>query len=557
MKLRYYQEESIGKTYDYLRKNPNKNPCIVLPTGSGKTPVIAAICEDAIRWKKRVLIIAHRKELLEQSYNHLSSTLKGIVGIYSAGLNQRDTNSEIIIGGIQSIYRRAAELGVFDLVIIDEAHLIPTKGLGMYRQFINEMHIVNPKARIIGLTATPYRLDSGAVCSNDNILNEISHESEVPTLIDEGYLCSLTSKAGIGKARANVTELHKRGGEFIESEIQDMMDGEGMVQAAVSNIKLLTKGRNKVLIFAAGVEHGRHVAESLRKRNRYTDEGVEEVYGETLFRDECIDRFKNDENIKFMVNCDVLTIGFDYPAIDCVVLLRPTCSPGYYYQMCGRGLRVHPSKDDCLVLDYGENIVRHGPIDKIKPASTGGERDKNSPAPCKECPSCAAIIMTSNTVCPECGWEFTREVSHDTVADEDTPIIGGVSTYNDIKVLDTTYYVHVKTKDDGSVSMTMRVEYREGFNSYHKEWVCIEHDGWARTNAEKWWGKRSGVSCPENVWEAVSLANDGALCDTLQVTVKTVSGEKYSSISGYELGDKPKYQEALPTEEADIYGGIT
>ena len=557
MKLRYYQEEAIQKTYDYLRNNPvGMNPCIVLPTGSGKTPVIASICEDSIRWKRRVLIIAHRKELLEQSYNHLSNNLKGKVGIYSAGLKKRDTGNDIIIGGIQSIYRRAAELGVFDVVIVDEAHLIPAKGLGMYRQFIKELHIVNNKCRIIGLTATPYRLDSGPVCGKDTILTEISHESDVPTLIDEGYLCPLISKAGIGKARANVDALHKRGGEFVESEVQHMMDDEGMVTSAVSNIKLLTKGRNKVLIFAAGVEHGKHVAESLRTRNRYTDEGVEEVYGETLFRDEAITRFKQDENIKFMVNCDVLTIGFDYPAIDCVVLLRPTCSPGYYYQMCGRGLRTHESKFECLILDYGENILRHGPIDKIKPVSMG-EKDGDGVAPSKECPACSSVIMASNTVCPDCGWEFTREVSHETEADEDTPIIGGITTHKDAQILGTTYHVHVKDKGKGDISTTMRVEYRESFNIYHKEWICIEHLGWARTGAERWWGMRSNVPCPTSIWEAVALANDGALCETLSVKIKSVSGEKYTSISDYTLGDIPEYQiELAETDESKLFGGV-
>lgn len=537
MKLRPYQEEAIGKTYEYLKTNKDSNPCIVLPTGAGKTPVIAQICKDAMSWEKRVLIVAHRKELLKQSFNHLEGMN---VGLYSAGLKSRDTEHPIIIGGIQSIYRRAAAFGAFDVLIIDEAHLIPQSGEGMYRQFIKEARIVNPDLRIIGLTATPYRLDSGLLCTPEGILNHISHEESVRDLIEAGYLCPLRSKAGVGKARARVGELHKRGGEYIDAEMQGMMNTDDMVSAAVANIKHLTDGRKKVLIFACGVEHGKSVTEQLNSRNGYTDEKAVEVYGETLFREAVIDEFKTDESTKFMVNCDVLTIGFDYPAIDCVVLLRPTCSPGYYYQMCGRGLRLDKGKDDCLILDYGENIVRHGPIDAVTPVSRGGKKGDGK-APAKECPQCDAVIMAGFTVCPECGWEFGREPSHDTEAGE-ADILSGEVTFEEWPVKYTNYYPHIKEKTG---SITMRVEYQVGFNTYEKEWICIEHSGWIRDKAVKWWGDRSNTPCPDTVWEAVQLANDGALCNTVAVKVKSVSGKDFNSIVAYDLSEKPEYAEAV------------
>jgi DNA repair protein RadD len=137
-----------------------------IPTGGGKTPVIATICRDAVGpWNGRVVILAHVKELLEQAADKLRQIAPDVpVGIYSAGLKRKDLGYAVTIAGIQSIYQRACDLGPVDLLIVDEAHLIPPDGEGMYRQFIADAKVVNPHARVIGLTATPYRMKSGSIC---------------------------------------------------------------------------------------------------------------------------------------------------------------------------------------------------------------------------------------------------------------------------------------------------------------------------------------------------------------------------------------------------------
>jgi DNA repair protein RadD len=144
----------------------NDNPCVVIPTGGGKTPVIATICSDAVtRWDGRVLILAHVKELLEQAADKLDQICPDIhVGVYSAGLKRRDTTHAVIIAGIQSVYQKAEQLGHFDLVIVDEAHMIPMEGDGMYRRLLADMRRINPHLRVIGLTATPFRMASGPIC---------------------------------------------------------------------------------------------------------------------------------------------------------------------------------------------------------------------------------------------------------------------------------------------------------------------------------------------------------------------------------------------------------
>ncbi|MCK6486572.1 MAG: DEAD/DEAH box helicase family protein, partial [Phycisphaerae bacterium] len=168
---------------------------------SGKTPVLATICRDAVQlWNGRVLILAHVKELLEQAAEKLHAVAPDLpVGIYSAGLKRRDLGYAITIAGIQSIYEKACDVGPVDLVIVDEAHLIPPDGEGMYRTFMTEMKRINPLVRVIGMTATPFRMKSGTICAPDNILNAVCFEIGVRELIVQGYLCPLRTKAGMLK----------------------------------------------------------------------------------------------------------------------------------------------------------------------------------------------------------------------------------------------------------------------------------------------------------------------------------------------------------------------
>ena len=329
--LRPYQAEAIDAVYQHLRDRDD-NPVVVIPTAGGKTPVMATICRDAIeKWNGRVLILAHVKELLQQTADTLRCVAPDLeIGVYSAGLKSRDTRDPIIVAGIQSVYQRACELDAFDLAIVDEAHMIPPDGEGMYRQFLADAKTVNPHIRVVGLTATPYRLKGGLICKPDHFLNHVCYEIGVKELIVQGYLCPLKSKAG--KSKANLSNLHVRGGEFIASEVEEAMDNHTLVQSACEEIVELTADRNSVLIFASGVSHGRHIARAV---GRLSGQECGFICGDTpgLERELLLRRFKAGE-LKYLANVNVLTTGFDAPIIDCVVMLRPTNSPGLYYQMC-------------------------------------------------------------------------------------------------------------------------------------------------------------------------------------------------------------------------------
>ncbi len=533
MELRPYQRAAVDAVYEFLRQRDD-HPCVVIPTAGGKTPVMATICRDAVsNWNGRVLILAHVKELLEQALDKLRTIATDLpVGLYSAGLRRRELNYAITIAGIQSIYQKACDLGPVDLIIVDEAHLIPPDGEGMYRQFINEARVVNPRVRVIGLTATPFRMKTGTICAPDHILNDVCFEIGVRELIVQGYLCPLRTKAGL--ARADMSTVHVRGGEFIAGEVEDVMDVDDLVQAACAEIIEHTANRRSVLIFTSGIRHGQHVVEVLKQRH-----GVEcgFVEGNTPVpvRNALLKRFKAGE-LKYLANVNVLTTGFDAPGIDCVAMLRPTLSPGLYYQMVGRGFRLHPEKSDCLVLDFGGNIMRHGPVDCLlieEPIERAGK------APMKECPGCHAIISAGYLTCPECGYEFPPPArnGHDAEATSEGILSDQVadSVY---EVTGVWYDVHHK-RGDPNAPPSMRVYYQCQFATTFSEWICLEHTGYARRKAEAWWRQRSNEPVPDTIDEAVDLARCGTLAPTLSITIRRKPGSRYDEVVGHVLGPKP------------------
>lgn len=543
MELRPYQQDAINSVYQYLRNNKD-NPCIVIPTGGGKTPVIATICKDAVeKWKSRVLIIAHVKELLEQAAEKLNVICPEVdAGVYSAGLKKRDIKNDVIVGGIQSIFKRACDLGAFDLILIDEAHLISPDGEGMYRQFLRDAIKLNPNMRVVGLTATPFRMKSGVICGPGNILNNICYEIGVKEMIVNGYLCDLISKAS--KKKIDISELHVRAGEFISSEADALMNTEQLVRASCKEIMQQTyESRKAILIFCTSVAHAERIYAEMRFKHIVK---VAKIFGETPAkdRDEILKDFKEGK-IQYLVNVSVLTTGFDAPNIDCVVLLRPTLSPGLFYQMCGRGFRLHPGKENCLILDFGGNVQRHGCIDQIRVAEDFGPRKKGV-APTKECPACHTFVAMGYQVCPYCEFKFPppEKQEHNANASTDDVISGEISI-EDFEVDNIYYSIHTKRGSKELDPKTMRVVYNTDIIINNSEWICFEHQGWARKKAKSWWKLRSNAPVPGNTADAVALAKGGALCETKMIKVKSVLGERFNTITGYELGEKPAWDEKL------------
>ena len=397
--LRPYQEAAIAAIYKYYGENTG-NCCVVIPTAGGKSLVMAAFIEGVLKaWPdQRILIVTHVRELIAQNHAEMIGLWpEAPAGIYSAGLGKREAQARILFAGIQSIHRRAQEVGHTDLVMIDEAHLIPGNSSTMYRRFLDALTRINPALKVIGLTATPFRLDSGMLHEgNDALFTDIAYEAPVRDLIDAGYLSPLVSKQPA--TRLDVSKVGTRAGDYIQRDLAAAVDQEAITRAAVTEIIAHGRDRKSWLAFCSGVDHARHVAEEFARQGIICST----IFGDTPKeeRDAIIAAFKRGE-IRALASMGVLTTGFNAPGVDLIALLRPTKSAGLYVQMVGRGTRLAPGKENCLVLDFAGNVRRHGPIDLVRPRRPGDAG--GGEAPTKVCPECESIIALSAAECPDSG----------------------------------------------------------------------------------------------------------------------------------------------------------
>ena len=403
--LRDYQERAVTGVYQWMASHQG-NPCIVAPTGSGKSWIIAALCEDVLhRWPdtRRILVLSHVKELLQQDAEKIVKAWpEAPLGIYSAGLNSRQIE-RITVAGIQSVYKRADALRPVDVVIVDEAHLINTQAVGMYRRLLDDLIDDDGHGpRVIGLTATPYRLGQGMITEGDEALFAgLVEPVTITELVDRGFLSPLRSK--LTETELNVNDVHTRGGEFIESELARAVDDQDLNTGIAGEIVKRGEGRRSWLVFCTGIAHAEHMRDALRA------EGViaEVVTGKTPKdeRAQILDAYKRGETTA-LTNANVLTTGFDAPETDLIAFCRPTMSPGLYVQMAGRGMRPAEGKTDCLVLDFAGNVQRHGPITDVNPRreSNGKPVTKNartvvrSSAPDRASARCAVMYSRSRSI---------------------------------------------------------------------------------------------------------------------------------------------------------------
>lgn len=404
MQLRDYQTRTISQLYSWWSTNKG-NPCIVLPTGAGKSVIIAAFCKQALTDypETRILMCTHQKELIEQDYAKLKELWpQADAGIFSAGIGRKQLGNKITFAGIQSIYKHASEVGKVDLILIDEAHLINHGDTGMYRTFIEDLKVVNPALKCIGLTATPYRLGHGMITDKPALFDKpLIEPVTITELQDKGYLCRLTSKST--EAKLEVEGVKVVAGDYSKKELVEAVDKPGKNEAVVREVIRRGSDRKSWLFFCSGVSHAQHIKDLL------VESGVSAacVTGDTPKEErERILRDFKDGKIRAVTNANVLTTGFDHPGIDLICMMRPTLSPGLYVQMAGRGLRISGSKENCLVLDFAGNVATHGPITEVKPPHKG--RKGKGPAPTKVCPNCGEIIPMQYKTCPVCLYEYPR-----------------------------------------------------------------------------------------------------------------------------------------------------
>ena len=525
MKLRPYQEQAVQSVWEYFSKHEG-NPVIALPTGTGKSVVIAELLRRAFLQypNQRVLKITHVKELISQNMEKLLALWPTApAGIHSAGLKRRDLEHAILFCGIASIAKKAAKLGKIDLILIDECHLVSHNAETMYRTLIHDLREVNPHLKVIGFTATPYRLGLGPLIEGGiftDLCFDLTGRDAFNQLVTDGYLAPLVTKKTAQEL--DVSSVHMQGGEYIQKELQAAVDRVAVTDAAVQEMLYYGKHRDHWLVFASGVEHATHVADCLNYYGIPTAALHSECSSEERTR--ILADFKAGR-LRAVTNNNILTTGFDFPGIDLIGVLRPTASTNLWVQMLGRGTRPFEGKDNCLVLDFAGNTRRLGPVnDPVLPKRKGDKA--GGQAPVRICDQCGTYQHASLRVCECCGFEFPRNHNLATSAYSDEVMAKSEPQVEPFKVDKVSYSVHQKPGRPPS----LQVSYYCGLRLF-REWVCLEHDGYARKKAREWWHARSAEDPPETVEQAAKEADALPVPKKVHVHINT----KYPEVLSYEF----------------------
>jgi DNA repair protein RadD len=525
--LRYYQEDAVVRAWNALHTT-NENTLIALPTGTGKSVVIAALARMLLTHYAglRILVLAHRKELIDQNADKLRSLMhESAVGVFSAGLKSRQVDRPVTFAGIASVAAHIEHFKDVSVVIIDEAHLVSDKETTTYAKTLDKLTVLNPNLRVLGLTATPYRSGLGILTNGgifDSICCDWTSRDRFNQLLQDGFLARLVPRQTHTAVTGDGAKV--RGGDFMEADLQKAVDLDDLNEAAIDEIVASAVDREHGLIFATGVEHAEHLCDALIRRN----ESATVVHGglSNDERDRRINAFKQGE-YRFAVNNNILTTGFDFPGIDLIGMLRPTLSTALWVQMLGRGTRPFPGKRDCLVLDFARNTMRLGPINDPVLPKRKQDKDEKGEKPVKICPYCGAYNSTRAALCSSCGNIFPPPDSKLSATASTMALIAGAPEEPLILTIPVdvvNYRIHTK---QGS-SPSLKVEYLCGLSRY-TEYVCIEHQGLAHKKAINWWAKRTQIPLPTTVSEAILLVRGLPAPKTIDVWVN----KKYPEVMAH------------------------
>lgn len=527
---RYYQVESEEAIFNYFSAGNTGNPLVCLPTGTGKSYVIAKFIKRVMQtWgNQRILCLTHVKELVANN----SATLKAIwpsapFGIYSAGLNQKDLNWPITFGGVASVVKVIEEFGHVDLILIDEAHLLSAKADSMYGAIIAALKLINPFIKVIGFTATPYRQGMGLLTEGgiftDIVIDYTSFE-KFNRLIADGFLSPPISKRTTTKI--DISKVGVTQGDFNLIQLEKVIDVQDTNYLACKEMAEYGYERHSWLVFAAGVTHAMHIADMLQSFG-IPSKAVFAKMGDSE-RDKAIEDFKNGK-LRCLVNNNVLTTGFDHPAIDFIGMLRPTMSTGLWVQMLGRGTRPSPEtmKENCLVLDFAGNTLRLGPINDPVIPRKKGQGSPGTP-PIKICDKCGTYNHANARVCQQCGFEFPISIDISKTAGTEELLRTDMPELEWFDVTRMVYNAFTSHKGDNYLKATY-VCGRKAFN----ELLGLEKGGYAAKRARDWWKARMGVEeAPPSVGEALKWSSRLMVPKRIQVHVNK---KPYAAVTAVEF----------------------
>lgn len=561
---RDYQGWATDAFYGFFSAGNPGNPVIAMPTGTGKSIVIAGLCTTILTsWPtQRILMLAPTKELVEQNAEKLLSMWPAApLGICSASLKRYDTASPITFGTIGTVINRKEKLATpdkpIDLVFVDECHLVSDNEATQYRKLFDYLLECDPNTKFIGLSATPYRLGVGHI-TDGGLFTDVCFDSTTLEafnwFIEQGYLLPVVPRPT--RTVLDTDKVKTQAGEFQAKDLQRAVNKAEITSAAVAEALDLSADRSHCLWFSTGIEHCEAIAAELEAHG----ETVVAIHSKSTTRDADLAAFLAGE-VRHCVNFGVLTTGFDFPALDCIVMLRPTKSPGLWVQMLGRGTRPFYAagfdlttvmgrleaiaasvKQNCLVLDFAYNTLAMGPINDPKLPKKKGKGGGD--APIKTCgrtgdppvsnivadtsdpdkgggkTGCGAWNHPSARFCVQCGAEFTFEVKFGTDASTTSLLAESSGAYekpvvNEFPVKRVSYEIHKKIGRPDSI----RVYYYCGLRRF-SHYVLPEHGGNPRKRSEAWWFRHGGGAMPATTNECRRVIDDLAVPKAIRVWEK-------------------------------------
>jgi len=424
IKLRDYQVECINSTYDsFFESDRVLN---VLPCGAGKTVIFEHLILKIIEKKPdiKVVILFNRVKLLKQIFERISKSIKG-VGIYCASLNRYD-DTNILVASVHSLPPNR----FFNLIIVDECHNINDES-GKYKNFITESIKINTKLKMVGFTATPYRND-GYIFGEGKFWPKINYKKDLVYFINKKYLVNPVSKQP--DFLLDTSKLRVTAGEYNQKDINELTSDREYLREQVIDALNRSIDRKKMVWFCSNIEHAENVEKELRSFGEYAVTIHSNLEDED--QDESLKLFTENQDVRHMTFVSMVSEGFDYPPIDCIVLLRPTRSASLYVQTCGRALRLSEGKENALILDYAQVVKELGPLTNplVNQKRSGEGKAKKKAEIQKVCPRCKTFNHVRVKECTECKFEFPVTVKGNLFADENADLLG-----NKIESLDVSW----------------------------------------------------------------------------------------------------------------------
>lgn len=529
MPLRSYQLEGVDALWEFFEQNRKGHPLLAYPTGTGKSLILAACIHRAVYEYPETCIwaLTHVKKLIEQNFAKLLQRWPNApAGVYSSGLGRKDTQHQIIFGGIQSIVNVLEQLPVPNIVFIDEAHLVGPNDNTRYGKVFAYLLERNPRVRFVGLSATCYRMGHGMLTNGKPFTHmaiDYTSMERFNELVHDGFIAPLSAKKTA--VQLDVSGVKTSGDDYNQKQLQEAVDKDGITRRALSEAIEWGRNRKRWLVFASGINHAEHIVDILAEYG-YTAVTVHSD-NHNAVNDANLLAFERGD-VRIAVSMNALTTGVDVPEIDFIVMLRPTRSVPLWVQMLGRGTRVvyadgydvetrdgrfaamaaSCKPNGCLVADFTSNTRELGPINNpvIPTERKRGQKAGARPAVVKACPACAEYVPPSVRFCYKCGHEFVIAVR---IQDHSEGLEVMQVEAPRVEMFDIENVAYGVLRRAGRTPIFRAVYTARNKNGLRAftEWLGFESEKHSvRRHASNWWIERSGIinNVPSSCSEAES-----------------------------------------------------